>query len=138
MSLAGRDLERRCDDYALDFKRPSVFPRNGLRASWIACVASDEGWCAQPTRAVFVANFVEDREISDVGVLTEILTDLGRDAPTVIEAADAPANKARLRAQTEEAKRHGIFGAPSFTVDDELFWGNDRLGTAIAWSLGLP
>ena len=132
-----RDLERLCDEYALDFRRPSVFPRNGLRAARIACLAADEGWCAELTRAVFVANFAEDREISDTGVLAEILTDLGRDSATVIEASDAPTNKERLRAQTEEAKHHGIFGAPSFTVGKELFWGNDRLGAAIAWSLGL-
>ncbi|MDH3622232.1 MAG: 2-hydroxychromene-2-carboxylate isomerase [Myxococcales bacterium] len=132
-----RDLERLCDEYALDFSRPSVFPRNGLRAARIACIAADEGWCAELTRAVFVANFAEDREISDTGVLAEILTDLGRDSATVIEASDAPTNKERLRAQTEEAKHHGIFGAPSFTVGKELFWGNDRLGAAIAWSLGL-
>ncbi|MDH3728731.1 MAG: DsbA family protein, partial [Myxococcales bacterium] len=113
------------------------FPRNGLRAARIACLAAQEGWCGEFTRAVFVANFAEDRDISDAGVLTEILSDLGRDSATVIEASNAPANKEQLRAQTEEAKRHGIFGAPSFTVGNELFWGNDRLGTAIAWSLGI-
>jgi len=55
----------------------------------------------------------------------------------IIESSNSSANKERLRRQTEEAKRRGIFGAPSFTVGDELFWGNDRLGTAIGWSLGL-
>ena len=132
-----RDLERLCEDHGLDFKHPSVFPRNGLRAARIACQAVDEGWCAPFTRAVFVANFAEDRDISDPGVLNEILSDLGRDATTVIEASNAPASKERLRVQTEEARQLGIFGAPSFIVGDELFWGNDRLGTAIAWSQGL-
>jgi 2-hydroxychromene-2-carboxylate isomerase len=131
-----RDLERLCQDYGLDFKRPSVFPRNGLRAARIACIAADEGWCAELTRAVFRANFAQDRNISDTGVLAEIVSDLGRDSTEVIDASDTPANKERLRAQTKEAKRHGIFGAPSFTVGRELFWGNDRLGLAIAWSLG--
>ncbi len=132
-----RDLERLCEEYALDFKQPSVFPRNGLGAARIACLAAQEGWCGEFSRAVFIANFAEDRDISDQGVLRELLSDLGRDPDTLIEASDAPANKERLRAQTEEAKHHGIFGAPSFTVGNELFWGNDRLGTAIAWSLGL-
>lgn len=132
-----RDLERLCEEHALNFKRPSDFPRNGLRAARIACLAAQEGWCGEFTRAVFVANFAEDRDISDAGVLTEILSDLGRDSATVIEASNAPANKEQLRAQTEEAKRLGIFGAPSFTVGNELFWGNDRLGTAIAWALGI-
>jgi len=132
-----RDLERLCEEHGLGFKRPSVFPRKGLRAARIACLAAKEDWCAQFTRAVFVANFAEDREISDAGVLAEILSDLGRDAAAVTEASNTPANKERLRAQTKEAKEHGIFGAPSFTVGKELFWGNDRLGTALAWSLGM-
>jgi 2-hydroxychromene-2-carboxylate isomerase len=41
----------------------------------------------------------------------------------------------QLRAQTEEAQRLGIFGAPSFvTADGELFWGNDRLEAALDWA----
>jgi 2-hydroxychromene-2-carboxylate isomerase len=38
--------------------------------------------------------------------------------------------------QTEEAAARGLFGAPSFTVGDELFWGNDRLEEALAWAKG--
>jgi 2-hydroxychromene-2-carboxylate isomerase len=46
--------------------------------------------------------------------------------------AEAPANKDRLRAQTQEAKARGVFGAPSFiTSDGALFWGNDRLEMAL-------
>ncbi len=54
------------------------------------------------------------------------------------DAAWAQANtqeiKDTLKAQTDEAIKRGIFGAPSFTVDDELFWGNDRLEDAVAWA----
>ncbi len=132
-----RDLERLCEDYELDFKRPSIFPRNGLMAARVACIASDEGWCADFTRAVFTANFAQDRDIADVDVLADILSDVGRDPAAIMEASRATTNKERLRCQTEEAKRRGVFGAPSFTVGEELFWGNDRLGTAVAWSLGL-
>jgi 2-hydroxychromene-2-carboxylate isomerase len=52
----------------------------------------------------------------------------------VLEAARTDKTKTNLRAQTEEAQRLGIFGAPSFmTEDGELFWGNDRLERALAW-----
>jgi 2-hydroxychromene-2-carboxylate isomerase len=81
--------------------------------------------------------FAQDRDIANVDVLADILSDLGRDPAAIMEASSASTNKERLRSQTEEAKRRGIFGAPSFTVGEELFWGNDRLGTAVAWSLGL-
>ncbi len=132
-----RDLERLCDDYAIPFKRPSAFPRNGLLAARVCLVAREDGWCPDFARAAFTANFAEDRDIADPAVLSEIIRDLGRDPQTALEAAAAPETKSRLREQTDDAKRRGIFGAPSFTVGSELFWGNDRLGTAIAWSMGL-
>ncbi|HEY6921256.1 MAG TPA: DsbA family protein, partial [Methyloceanibacter sp.] len=49
------------------------------------------------------------------------------------EASTLPI-KDRLKQQTEEAAARGIFGAPSFTIGDELFWGNDRLEAALAWA----
>jgi 2-hydroxychromene-2-carboxylate isomerase len=50
----------------------------------------------------------------------------------VLARAESAENKARLREQTERAQALGIFGAPSFVVGDELYWGNDRLGDAVA------
>ena len=102
-------------------------------AARIASVAAGEGWCPAFTRAVFRANFAEDREIGEAGTLREILESLGRDASEVLERAESPENKLTLRRSTEEATALGIFGAPSFTVGGELFWGNDRLEQALAW-----
>jgi 2-hydroxychromene-2-carboxylate isomerase len=48
--------------------------------------------------------------------------------------AEAAANKEALKAQTAQAMAKGLFGAPSFTVGGELFWGNDRLEQALAWA----
>ncbi|MBS0552318.1 MAG: DsbA family protein, partial [Proteobacteria bacterium] len=48
----------------------------------------------------------------------------------------AESNKTALREQTERAVELGLFGAPSFRVDGELFWGNDRLEDALAWARG--
>ena len=73
--------------------------------------------------------------IGDPAVIRDILLNLKRDPKAVFERAQTDEIKARLRAQTEEAKERGIFGAPSFTTaDGELFWGNDRLEQAIAWA----
>ena len=58
-----------------------------------------------------------------------------RDAEAALAAAQSDDNKLRLRAETEQAQRVGIFGAPTFvTADGELFWGNDRLEQALAWA----
>ena len=54
----------------------------------------------------------------------------------LLQAQGEP-NKARLKAQTEEARSRGVFGAPTFFAEDgEMFWGNDRLEQALAWALG--
>ncbi len=52
----------------------------------------------------------------------------------MVWAAGSSEIKNALRAQTDEAIDRGIFGAPSFTIDGELFWGNDRLEAALAWA----
>jgi 2-hydroxychromene-2-carboxylate isomerase len=128
-----RDLERLCAKYGLPFRKPTRFPRNGLLAARVACVAADEQWGAELVRAMYHANFAEDREIGEPEVMRDILGALGQPAETVLARAEAADNKDRLRAQTDEAVRLGIFGAPTFRVGDELFWGNDRLEDAIAW-----
>jgi 2-hydroxychromene-2-carboxylate isomerase len=67
-------------------------------------------------------------------VIAGILTGLGQEIDAVMEAALSAANKAALAAAVDEAIAKGIFGAPSFLVGGELFWGNDRLEQAIAWA----
>ena len=114
--------------------RPSVFPRNGLLAARIACVAAAEGWAGPFVRAVYSANFAEDREISSPQVLHSILTALGHDADSVQERALTAANKTVLKSHTSEAIELGMFGAPTFVVGRELFWGNDRLPDAVRWA----
>jgi 2-hydroxychromene-2-carboxylate isomerase len=61
-----------------------------------------------------------------------VLESVGQRASIVDEAASDEA-KARLRENTDEAVRLGIFGAPTFITGGELFWGNDRLDDALAW-----
>ena len=129
-----RDLERICAREHIAFKRPSVFPRNSLLAARAALVAAEEGWCADFTRAVYRTNFAEDRDIAATEVIRETIALLGRSGSSVVDRAASPEIKQRLKVQTEEAAAHGIFGAPSFIVGSELFWGNDRLEAALAWA----
>ncbi|MEM7399284.1 MAG: 2-hydroxychromene-2-carboxylate isomerase [Pseudomonadota bacterium] len=132
-----RDFTRVCDAAGVPLALPPVrFPQNGLKAARLALVGEHAGWSADFTRAAFMANYAERRDISDDATLRELLDRCDVDPDRAFEAANAPANKEALFAQTEEAKRLGIFGAPSFTVGEELFWGNDRLETAIAWAKG--
>ena len=130
-----RDLTRICEDEGISLKLPPVhFPQNGLKAARLALVGEGEGWTSAFTRAVFLANYAEQKDISDEETLGAILVTLGVDADAALAEANALPIKDRLKRQTEEAARRGIFGAPSFTIGDELFWGNDRLEAALAWA----
>jgi 2-hydroxychromene-2-carboxylate isomerase len=131
-----RDLERLCDKYGIPFAKPSRFPRNGLLAARVACIAmaTSEQWFHEFVRAVFRANFAQDREIGDAMEVSSILDSLGQPGAQIVEQAQAPDNKQRLRDQTQRAVEIGIFGAPSFMVGEELFWGNDRLEDALRWA----
>jgi 2-hydroxychromene-2-carboxylate isomerase len=130
-----RDMERICARENLPLKLPPFrFPQNGLKAARLALAGEADGWIEPFVRAVYTANFAEQKDIADDATLAGILRRIGVDADKAVTAANAPENKERLKRQTEEAIARGIFGAPSFTLGDELFWGNDRLEEAIAWA----
>lgn len=131
-----RDLERVCAAEGLPWRRPSVFPRGSLLAARIACAAAEAPWLPAFVRAVYRANFAEDRAIGDPAVVADLLGTLGVPAEEWLARAATPAVKDALRAQTETAAARGIFGAPTFTVGEELFWGNDRLEAALRHATG--
>ncbi|MFP3945141.1 MAG: 2-hydroxychromene-2-carboxylate isomerase [Alphaproteobacteria bacterium] len=131
-----RDLTRICADEGLPFNRPGAFPQNSLLAARIALIGTDGSWVAPFSRAVFEQNFVHGKSICDTEILRAVLNGLGLDPAPVIEKATSPENKERLKAQVNEAQWLGIFGAPSFVADGELFWGFDRMRRAVRWAAG--
>ncbi len=128
-----RDVERSCAQYGIGLNWPTTYPRNGLLAARVALAASD-AWRERFSLAVYRANFVEDRDIADAATILAVLREIGQDADVVLEAALAPANKALLVERVNQAIAQDIFGAPSFVVGPELFWGNDRLEDALQWT----
>jgi 2-hydroxychromene-2-carboxylate isomerase len=128
-----RDLERVCAKHGVPLHRPSRFPRNGLLAARVALLGAGEPWGPDFVRAVYRANFAEDREISEPEVVAAVLGAVTGGAGDIIERALTAENKDRLRRQTEQAVALGIFGAPMFVSRGELFWGNDRLEDALTW-----
>jgi 2-hydroxychromene-2-carboxylate isomerase len=130
-----RDLERTCAELGLKFRRPEPFPQSSVLAARVALVGRGESWGDEFCRAVFNAEFAEGRRIDEPEAMRDVLSGLSADAAAVLEAAQTPAIKDRLRVETASAQELDIFGAPSFhTVDGELFWGNDRLEAALAWA----
>ena len=95
-------------------------------------------WVPEFVRSVYRANFAEDLDISDTSLLESHLDSLGQPGAALIQQAQSPESKEKLRAQTERAVTLGIFGAPTFVVGPELFWGNDRLEAALSWYKAHP
>jgi 2-hydroxychromene-2-carboxylate isomerase len=130
-----RDLARICAALDLPLRRPEPFPQMSVAAARLTLAGLDDGWAEDFCREVYHAEFGEGRRIDDAAVLAELLNGLGIDAAAAQEKAQSAEIKARLRADSAEAERLGLFGAPSFvTADGEVFWGNDRLEDALTWA----
>jgi 2-hydroxychromene-2-carboxylate isomerase len=128
-----RDVDRAATKLGRSFRRPSEFPRNTIGALRLALLGVERGWGPAFIQAALRANFEQDRAIDQDAVLDELLGELGLDGKKTRAEAGAPEWKPRLRTETDRARSLGIFGAPTFVADGELFWGNDRLESALDW-----
>jgi len=129
-----RDLERRAAVHGVPYRRPSVYPPNTLLTARVGTLASAQGWCEAFTREVFRLHWTEDVAIGTDDNLKRALAALGRDPEQTMLAAQSDSTKQLLRAITDAAEALGVFGSPSFTIGDELFWGDDRLEDALAFA----
>ncbi|EEE36923.1 2-hydroxychromene-2-carboxylate isomerase family protein [Rhodobacteraceae bacterium KLH11] len=131
-----RDMERLCAARGLPFQRPERFPQNSLTAARLALAIDPGDQRANFVRAVFSAQFGSGRDVSELNVLSECLAISGASA-NLTGQIRAPHIKTALFEQVARAKALHIFGAPSFVVGDELFWGDDRLGDAISYAISI-
>ena len=129
-----RDLERICSALDLPFKKPTKFPRGSLIGARIASIADGKNWQGEFIRRVYKANFADDVDIGSPTEVSKILSSLGVDGSHWIEKASRDKNKAVLKSNTQEASDLQLFGAPTFMVGKEMFWGNDRLEQALDWA----
>jgi 2-hydroxychromene-2-carboxylate isomerase len=129
-----KDLERQCAKHGVPFRKPSAFPRPSLLATRIAtALESSPLRVAAFTRRVYLGNFHEDVDTSSDDIVRGLLQSTGwPDADAVLAQATSLETKERLRRRSDEAFERGIFGAPTFLVGSELYWGNDRLEDAVA------
>jgi 2-hydroxychromene-2-carboxylate isomerase len=127
-----KDMERQCRKYGLPWKRPSHFPRASLLPARVALIGAEMPWMGEFCRRVMQLNFAADQDIDSPALIAEVLAQLGLEAREIIEEAQSESNKLSLRRQTELAASRGVFGAPTFFVGGEMFWGNDRLDDALA------
>jgi len=129
-----RDLHRSAEMYGFAFEGEAPYPLKEFDlANKLAVLGLAEGWGIPYIQASYRRWFVEGQEPGLEPNLSQSLAEAGQDAARSVERAGADDVAARYEAATAEAKQLGIFGSPTFAVDGELFWGDDRLDDALKW-----
>lgn len=113
--------------YRVPFAFPKVFPLNSVLASRASLAAAAAGKGLEFNLALLRAYWAEGQDPSQPDVVSAIAASVGLDGAALLAATQDPEIKDQLRANTEEAIARGAFGAPTFYVGQQMFWGNDRL-----------
>jgi len=124
-----QDFARHAQAYGVPLQRNPHFPINTLllmRAA-VGLQRQDEASFMAYCHAVFHAIWVDALNLNDPAVVGDVLTRAGFDPATILALANDPEVKDTLKANTQTAVERGIFGAPTFLVGDQMFWGQDRL-----------
>jgi 2-hydroxychromene-2-carboxylate isomerase len=110
--------------------QPEFFPANDL-PSGCCVIALRETVGDQPAiklaHRVLKAVWQEQKNPGDPAVLAELITEIGLDADQLMQLASDPKWAERRAADAQAALNKGVFGAPSYVIGDEIFWGQDRL-----------
>jgi 2-hydroxychromene-2-carboxylate isomerase len=129
-----RDIARRATMYGIPASLPAPYPaKQSIVANLVAIVGMRQGWGVDFVRAAYHRWFQLGQETGSEPNVSASLRDIGLEPQTIRELANAAETKAALTAETSIAKDLGIFGAPTFVVGRELFWGDDRLEDALSW-----
>ncbi|MBO9446182.1 2-hydroxychromene-2-carboxylate isomerase [Ruegeria sp. R14_0] len=130
-----RDIERRAAKYHLHAKLPAPYPISDLAlANQVAVLGMTDGWGKSFTQNLYRIWFEEGIEAGNESAVSEALHRCQQDPRLTLARARSPDTIALLEAETEQATRLGVFGAPSLVVRGEVFWGDDRLDDALSWA----
>ena len=122
------DLKRFAKRYGVPFRFNPHFPINTLALMRGAVAYQDDAVAASTYRdAIFTAIWVEARNLNEPDVIGQVLSDAGLDPAELMNRIGQQTVKDQLIANTEEAVNRGVFGAPTFFVGEQMFFGQDRL-----------
>ena len=109
--------------------KPAFFPVAGDAAARLVIAVDQQDGAAAAMRlcgAVFSAVWAEERNIADAAVLAQLLNEQGLSADRLAQSR-SPEVQQRYEANTQQAIDAALFGAPTYVIDGEVFWGQDRL-----------
>ncbi len=136
MNYFWHDLERRARRYGLPFNGRAPYPADpDLIALKIGVIAAAEGWCPHYSQTTFHDWFIEQRAPGVADHVERVLASLGRQAGSLITRAEGPEAADLVQHATDAARKLGIFGAPTFAIGNEIYWGDDRLEEAIDFAV---
>ena len=122
------DLKRFAKRYGVPFRFNPHFPINTLALMRGAVAYQDDVVVSSTYRdAIFMAIWVEARNLNEPDVIGQVLSDAGLDPAELMNRIGQQNVKDQLIANTEEAVNRGVFGAPTFFVGERMFFGQDRL-----------
>ena len=122
-----RDIERYAEQYGVPYRANPYFPINTLTLMRGAASCVPGAQLERYLGAIFSALWAQALNLGDPAVVRDVLTAAGIDADDIFARVQTPEVKQALVGTTEEAVRRGVFGAPTFFVGGEMFFGQDRL-----------
>ena len=129
-----RDVERRANFYGFDANVPAPYPLKEFDlANQVAILGKKEGWIKDYTTLTYKKWFLEHQEPGSEPNLSKTLMEIGLDPEETIKLAKLSDIVNEYEKNTKMAKNKGIFGSPSFIVNKEVFWGDDRCEDSIKW-----
>ena len=124
--LVRQDVARSCRKMGIPFSPPPIETDPTL-AGAISFAAEKEGLLKPYIIEVMRKEWAEGRNIGEIDVLFEVADKIGLSRGIVEEASSSKSYLIQMDANWQEAQSKGVIGVPSFTVDDQIFWGNDRI-----------
>ena len=123
---AGNDMRHWAELCGAEFAPGRGTRRDPKLLTQAAWVALDEQRYREFHYPAFRARWADDLDISDSGVIRNLLAGAGLDGDAALEKAQSDVYRERVEKESKDAVERGVFGAPTLFVGDEMFWGNDR------------
>ena len=115
-----------------DFQMNPFFPVNTLTMMRGAIAAQTLGVYQDYVATMFRNMWAQPKKMDDLGIFRSVLEASGFDAVKILELIQTPDVKEKLAANTARSVERGAFGSPTFFVDDDMYFGKDRLDEVAA------
>jgi 2-hydroxychromene-2-carboxylate isomerase len=125
MKCLGQDLKRWAARYGIEIGYPQGFDTARLNRGYF--YADRKGKAAQFMKSAFDAVWARSGNPADEGLIRRVASEAGLSPDELLASLDAPEALAAYQKENDAAQARGVFGVPLFMVDDQIYWGNDRV-----------